>query len=67
MSVLHRIEQIGASMVGSTIDAIHIRKSDPKPLEASVAEIVGHPGTYRIGKTYFDNQGRRCVKVTRLH
>ncbi len=54
-------------MVDATIEAIHIRKGDPKPAEASVAEIVGHPGTYRIGKTYFDNQGRRCVKVTRLH
>ncbi|THF88372.1 hypothetical protein E7T09_03980 [Deinococcus sp. KSM4-11] len=67
MSTLRRIEQIGASMVDSTIQAIHIRKSDPKPPEASLAEIVGHPGTYRIGKTYFDNQGHRCVKVTRLH
>ncbi|WP_309571135.1 hypothetical protein [Deinococcus sp.] len=67
MSTLRRIDQIGASMVDATIEAIHIRKGDPKPAEASVAEIVGHPGTYRIGKTYFDNQGRRCVKVTRLH
>ncbi|MFC3834856.1 MULTISPECIES: hypothetical protein [Deinococcus] len=67
MSTLRRIDQIGASLVDTTVEAIHIRKSDPKPPEASVAEIVGLPGTYRIGKTYFDNQGRRCVKVTRLH
>lgn len=67
MSTLRKIDQIGASIVDATIDAVHIRKSDPKPPEASLAEIVGHPGMYRVGKTYFDNQGRRCVKVTRLH
>jgi hypothetical protein len=67
MTKLHRIDQIGTSMVDENIKAVHIRKSDPKPPEASVAEIMGCPGTYRIGKTYFDNQGLRCVNVTRLH
>ncbi|THF87200.1 hypothetical protein E7T09_08580 [Deinococcus sp. KSM4-11] len=67
MMTARKIDQIGTLMVDEAIKAIHIRKGDPKPPEASVAEIMGHPGIYRIGKTYFDHQGLRCVKVTRLH
>ncbi|GHF54361.1 hypothetical protein HNQ07_003593 [Deinococcus metalli] len=62
-----KLDQIGITLVDATISAVHIRKGDQKPAEHSVTEIIGYPGTYRLGKTYFDDQGRRCVKVTRLH
>ncbi|PNY79502.1 hypothetical protein [Deinococcus koreensis] len=61
-----KIDPIGASLNGDLIQHIHIRKSDARPAEFCEVELTGYPGTYRIGKTYFDHQGHRCVGVTRL-
>lgn len=66
MLTFPKIDHIGISLEGDRLKHIHIRKSDARPREFSEVELSGQPGTYRIGKTFFDPQGRRCVGVTRL-
>lgn len=61
-----KIDQIGMSMKGDLVQHIYIRKTDARPAEFSEVILTGQPGTYRIGKTFFDPQGHRCVSVTRL-
>ncbi|UQN05481.1 hypothetical protein [Deinococcus sp. QL22] len=57
-------QKTGSSTVQHIPTVIYLPEGMAEPVEGSIVQIHGYEGKYQTGKTFLDEDGERCTRVT---